>query len=231
MNINIFNYLSYGVYIVSTMEGGRAVGCTANCAMQVTAEPATLAVSINHNNYTKESIDKNGNFAISILKDTSDPSIIGTFGYKSSKENDKFSNVVYQMKQDLPVVMDSCGYIICKVTNKFETVTHTIFLGEVIGGEVFDEASNAMTYDYYHKVLKGKSSKNAPTYKAELKDKPSDSKDKEAEESIASKSGDENLKKVKYVCQVCGYEYFEDVVPADFICPICGEGADAMAPV
>ena len=58
MNKQAFRNLSYGVYIVSTMYQERPTGCTANSAMQVTSSPATIAVSINHDNYTNSCIDK-----------------------------------------------------------------------------------------------------------------------------------------------------------------------------
>ena len=50
---------------------------------------------------------------------------------------------------------------------------------------------------------------------------------------------------MKYVCEVCGYEYDEEAgdpdngiargtkwedVPADFVCPLCGVGKDQFAP-
>ena len=56
MNPNAFRQLSYGVYVISTWDEGRATGCTANSTMQITSDPATIAVSINHDNYTNECI-------------------------------------------------------------------------------------------------------------------------------------------------------------------------------
>ena len=47
-----------------------------------------------------------------------------------------------------------------------ETATHTVFLGEVTEGDIRNQ-EEPMTYGYYHKVVKGKSPKNAPTYIAE----------------------------------------------------------------
>ena len=72
----------------------------------------------------------------------------------------------YQVRDYLPVVSDSCGYIVCDVIDRMETATHTVFLGEVKGAELFGDRE-AMTYNYYHKVIKGKSPKNAPTYIAD----------------------------------------------------------------
>lgn len=166
MNKNVFRNLSYGVYIVSTWDNGKATGCTANSAMQITSEPATVAVSINHDNHTNSCIKDTGRFAISILSEESDPMIIGTFGFYSGTGKDKFAETQHKIFANMPVVSDSCGYIACEVIDTMETETHTVFLGRVIDGDVNGSAT-PMTYSYYHNVVKGKSPKNAPTYIAE----------------------------------------------------------------
>lgn len=166
MNQSTFHKLSYGVYVISTWDEGRPTGCIANSAMQITSKPASVAVSINHDNYTNECIEKSGRFAISILAEDSEPSIIGTFGFHSGKDTDKFAQIKHEVKDLMPVITDSCGYIVCRVIDKMETATHTVFLGEVEGADLFGNR-NAMTYAYYHQVVKGKSPKNAPTYIAE----------------------------------------------------------------
>ena len=163
MNKKVFRNLSYGVYVVSTLDGDRPVGCTANSIMQITSDPATIAISINHDNYTNSCIAKTGRFAVSILSEKSDPSLIGTFGFQSGREINKFDGVSHTFREDLPVLEDSCGYIVCQVTDTMETSSHTVFLGTVLDGDVLDTFP-AMTYAYYHNVIKGKSPKNAPTY-------------------------------------------------------------------
>lgn len=206
MNKQAFRNLSYGVYVISTLDGDRHTGCTANSAMQITSSPASIAVSINHDNYTNSCIKKTGKFAISILSEDSDPGIIGTFGFQSGREVNKFSGVKYQVKEGIAVLDDSCGYIVCKVTGTLETSTHTIFLGEAIDAESVG-SSVPMTYAYYHNVIKGKSPKNAPTYIPE-------------EEASSSDSPKE-----KWVCSICGYVYdgtvpFEEL-PDSYTCPVC----------
>ena len=161
MNKKVFRNLSYGVYVVSTLDGDRPVGCTANSIMQITSDPATIAISINHDNYTNSCIAKTGRFAVSILSEKSDPSLIGTFGFQSGREINKFDGVSHTFREDLPVLEDSCGYIVCQVTDTMETSSHTVFLGTVLDGDVLDTFP-AMTYAYYHNVIKGKSPKNAP---------------------------------------------------------------------
>ncbi len=204
---NIVTRLSYGVYVVSSLDGSRLTGCIANCAMQITAEPPTFAISINHDNFTHRCIKETGKFAVSVLAQESEPSIIRTFGFKSGEDTNKFDSVEYVNRGGLPVVKDSCGFLVCKVINAMETATHTVFLGELVESDVFDERT-PMTYDYYHKVIKGSAPKKAPTYIP-----PS-------AQSASPK------KKRKFVCSVCGYEYEGEELPSDFICPLCGVGAD-----
>ena len=201
MNKNAFRSLSYGVYIISTLDGEKPTGCVANSVMQITSSPATIAVSMNHDNYTNSCIKKSGKFAISILTEQSDPELIGRFGFQSGRDTDKFDGIEAITKEEISVITDACGYIVCKVIDQMETETHTVFLGEVLDADVLKN-EEPMTYAYYHKVVKGKSPKNAPTYIAEEK----------AEEP-------------KWVCGNCGYVYdgetpFEEL-SADFKCPIC----------
>lgn len=206
MNMSAFWNLSYGIYIVSVFDGERPTGCIANCVMQITAEPSTIAISINHENFTHSCIEKTGKFAISILGESCDPSIIGTFGFKSGKNVNKFDSVQYEIQDGMPVLSKSCAFFTCEVINTMETDTHTVFLGKVVEADVLLKDA-PMTYAYYHKVIKGKSPKNAPTYIATEK------------ESVQQND--------KYVCSVCGYVYdgeipFKDL-PEEYTCPICGQ--------
>lgn len=73
--------MSYGVYIITTMDGNTPTGCIANSAMQITSKPSTVAVSINHKNHTYDCLVKNGRFALHILSVKSDVSLIGRFGF------------------------------------------------------------------------------------------------------------------------------------------------------
>ena len=203
MNKNVFRNFSYGVYVVSTLDGERPTGCVANSIMQITSSPATVAVSMNHDNFTNSCIETSGKFSVSILSESSAPELIGHFGFQSGKNINKFDTVDYDTIDGLPVLKDACGYITCKIIDKMETTTHTVFLGEVIEGDVLSK-EQAMTYSYYHNVVKGKSPKNAPTY---IEEDPKEETD------------------TKWVCGICGYIYegeipFEEL-PESFVCPIC----------
>jgi len=162
MNINALFNLSYGVYVVSSMDGERPTGCIANSLMQVTAIPSTVAVSINRDNFTNECITKTGKFAVSVLPIDTEQALIVRFGFRSGRSFDKFDQIPHEMVEGMPILSSACSYMVFRVIDKMETQTHTIFLGEMIEGDNLND-KEVMTYSYYHKVLKGKSPKSAPT--------------------------------------------------------------------
>ena len=131
--------------------------------MQITAEPATVALSINHDNYTNQCIKDTKEFSVNILPEKINPLIIGTFGFRSARDIDKFANIKYKTINNLPVCEEACAYLICKLINTLETNTHTIFLASVEDCEILNDNA-PMSYAYYHNVIKGKSPKTAPTY-------------------------------------------------------------------
>ncbi len=165
MDMLALTKLSYGVYVVTTWaQGGIPTGCVANSTMQVTASPATIAVSINRDNFTYDCIKKSGRFAVNILGEKSDPLIIGNFGFKSGRDSNKFEGKSPLVKDHLPIADGVIAYITCKVIDSMDTSSHTVFLGEVIDAQIINPDDVPMTYAYYHNVIKGKVPKNAPTY-------------------------------------------------------------------
>ena len=208
MNNKILRDLSYGVYVVGSTDDGKNVGCIANSAMQITSNPATVAISINHDNYTNECIKKCNKFSVSVLNEENDSSIIGTFGFSSSRDKDKYRDVDYEIVETMPVLKSTNGYIVCEVVSTLETETHTIFIGKIIAMDKYADKT-PMTYKYYYEVLKGNSPKKAPTY-VEI---------------------EEEIKENRWRCTMCGYIYEGAELPIDFVCPICGEPREVFEKV
>jgi flavin reductase (DIM6/NTAB) family NADH-FMN oxidoreductase RutF/rubredoxin len=228
MNKKALHKISYGIYIVCSKKDKNFNGQIANSVFQVTAEPPTVAVSINKQNLTHEYIENSKVFTISILCEKAPMTYIGTFGYKSGRDGDKFKDVKYKIgKTGAPIVLEhAVAFIEAEVIDQISVGTHTIFVGKIVDADVLNE-DKCMTYEYYHIIKGGKSPKNAPTY---IKD-----------EKIEKK---EEKKMDKYVCDVCGYVYdpekgdpdngvepgtsFADL-PDDWVCPVCGAAKDAFS--
>ena len=170
MNTKVLHKISYGMFIVSSKDGDKINGQIANTCFQVSSEPSLIAIALNKNNLTHSYVEKSGVFSVSILTEEATFKFIGIFGFRSGKDFNKFEGINYKIGETgSPIILDyTLGYIEAKVVNKLDVGTHTIFIGEVIAGDIFND-KKPMTYDYYHNVVKGKSPSTAPTYIKENK--------------------------------------------------------------
>ena len=221
MNTKALYKISYGVYVVCSVDGEKKNGQIANTVIQAASEPPTIAVSINKDNLTHDYIKKSGVFTASMLWQDTPLSFIGNFGFKSGRDIDKFEGITYKTgTTGAPVVTENAvAYVEVRVTKEIDVGTHTLFIGELVDADVLTE-DVCMTYEYYHQVKRGTTPKSAPSY-VEKKEEKSGMK--------------------KYECSVCGYVYdpaegdpdsgiaagtaFKDL-PDDWVCPICGASKD-----
>ena len=163
--MNALYKLSYGLYIVSTKADEKLNGQIANVAFQITDDPARVVVCLNKKNLTNEMVAKNGKFAISILSQNATMPQIGLFGFKSGRDVEKFKEIKYKITENnLPIPLDNViGYIEVEVEKTVDIPDYTMFIGKVINTEYISD-DPPMTYEYYHKVKKGKAPKTAPTF-------------------------------------------------------------------
>jgi flavin reductase (DIM6/NTAB) family NADH-FMN oxidoreductase RutF/rubredoxin len=224
--------LTYGLYIVSARDGERHNGQIANTVFQVAAEPACVAVSLNKKNLTHEYVDRNGVFGVSVLAEETPMPFVGLFGFKSGRDVDKFAGVGYREGPNgCRLVTDNAlATMEARVVGRLDVGTHTLFVGEVVAGDVLREG-RPLTYAWYHEVKKGTAPSSAPTYHGPAAATP------RAERSVSPMT--------KYVCGVCGYVYdpaagdpdngvppgtpFSEL-PATWVCPVCGAGQDQFTP-
>jgi len=158
--------ISYGMYLVSSKKGDKINAQLSNTVVQISPDPATMLISINKNNFTHECITESGVFTISVISDQCDMKEIGPFGFRCGRDFDKFKDCPYELgKNGAPFIRDKmCAYIECEVEKTMDCLTHTIFIGRVTEAEILDPELQPMTYDFYHRELKGKLSKNATHY-------------------------------------------------------------------
>ena len=121
MDLKAFYSLSCGLYLVGATHEGKDYGCVVNTVTQVTAEPAKLMVAINKQNATTSAVLASGRFEAAVLCETAPMELIGTFGFQTSRETDKFAP--FQTARDahgVPYVTQdtaahfSCGYAGCR---------------------------------------------------------------------------------------------------------------------
>ncbi len=144
-NKKITRKISQGVYVLTTNNGG----CVVDAVSQISAgDNPLIAVAVMKKNYTNELLKNNTKFAISVLGKDVQGDIINTFGLKSSRDIDKFANTKTTNVEELPVISDSLGYMICEIVDSIDNDTHTLFIGKLIEADVYED-SEPMTYAYY----------------------------------------------------------------------------------
>ena len=206
MDKSSVNKISYGLYVLTASENGRDNGCIINTLMQQTSTPLTVSVTVNKANLTHDMIKNTGLFNVSLLDTTAPFELFKHFGFQSGRNAQKFE--VPESYGYAPCYSDNgliylknhtAAFLSGKVTGSVDLGSHTLFTAEVTDGEVLSK-NPSMTYAYYHNVIRGKSPKSS----ASGADTP----------------------RLKFKCQVCGYVYEGESLPADYTCPICQAGAD-----
>lgn len=202
VDMKAFFGLTYGLYIVSAQHEGKTAGCVVNTLAQITVEPAQMTVVVHKDNYTAQLMQKSGCFAGVVLAKDCSMELIAGFGFRSSRDTDKFAGLATQVDENgVPYLTEQVvARYSCKIINQIDAGTHIIFVGEATTAETLS-TEEPLDYTYYHRVKKGQTPPKASSYKPE-----------------EEKKG--------YRCKVCGYIYEGEPLPPDFICPICKKGAE-----
>lgn len=152
------HYVTYGLYIVTTADEGKQNGLIVNTVFQVTAEPARVAISVNKKSLTHEMITKSRVFAAMPLEQQTPLPFIGIFGFRTGRTFDKLVKVPHKTGfLGCPIVTEhTLSYMEIEVCQTLDVGSHTLFVGEVKDAGVIKPQGTALTYAYYHDVIKGK---------------------------------------------------------------------------
>ena len=168
MDRNTFSKLSYGVYIVASGNKERQNAFIATTVFQVTAEPAKIVVACNKNNFTASFIRESKAFSASVLKQNYKLTTMGTFGFRSGNDFNKFelcNEFTFGENTQVPVVLEDClAWFECRLIDEMDAGTHILFVGEVLDAQITAVDEIPLTYAYYHEVKKGVVAENAPSY-------------------------------------------------------------------
>ena len=196
----LFN-IGYGLYVVTSNDGERDNGLILNSVMQLTSEPARVAVSINKGNYSHDVIKASGKMNVNCLTVKAPFGVFEVFGFASGRDVDKFNGCSPERSENglavLPKHINS--YFSLAVDDYVDMGTHGLFICTVTAAEVIS-SEESMTYAYYHKNVK-------PKPKTDEK------------------------KNHGWICTVCGYIHDEAELPDDFECPICKHGKSDFEPL
>ncbi|MCI6429537.1 MAG: flavin reductase [Oliverpabstia sp.] len=186
-------HLTYGLFVLTARLGEKDNGCIINTAGQVTSTPNRISITVNKDNLTHDLVKESGKFNISILSERASFDLFKHFGFQSGREVDKFDGYTACKRSENGL------YYITEGTNAYisATVEQTIDLGS---HTMFIASVDDM------EVLASDPSASYAYYQSSIKPKP-EKKDAGG--------------KTVWRCTVCGYVYEGDVLPDDFVCPLC----------
>lgn len=152
----LFN-IGYGLYVLTSSENGRDNGMICNTVMQVTGDPAYIAVAINKANYSHDVIHRTGMMNVNILDETAPFEIFTRFGFQSARDADKFAGMSFARSENGLIVMpDHCNSLLSLKVDKYEELsTHGLFICSLEEAQVLSQQPT-MTYAYYQANVKPK---------------------------------------------------------------------------
>ena len=152
-NTALFN-IGYGLYVVTSNDGTKDNGFVCNTVCQVTNTPNRVAVTINKQNYSHDTIKATGKMNVNCLSTEAPFKVFEVFGFQSGRNVNKFEgctplrtenglvrlpkyvNAVISLEVEQYIDLDTHGMFICAVTeaqnlSKVETMTYTYYQSKV----------------------------------------------------------------------------------------------------
>ena len=195
--------LSYGLFVLTAKDGARDNGCIINTVMQITDTPKRISIAVNKANLTHDMIKKTGVFNLSVLSQEAPFKIFQHYGFPSGRNVDKFEGHADAM----PRTENGLIYL--------PASCNAVLSGKVVATQEYETHTVFFADVTEAAVLSDAPSMTYDYYFSHVKPKPQPAAEK----------------KVGWVCKICGYVYEGEVLPPDFICPLCKHGAEDFEPL
>ena len=132
--------LSYGVYILSSVNEGEYCVATITWVSQASFEPPMISVCIKRKSTSYEIVKKRGEFILHLLGDNQ-KELASTFFKPTIFENEKLNGEEFSLENNLPLLIDIPAYIRCKVVEILENGDHPLFLAEVVDAKINNDSN------------------------------------------------------------------------------------------
>lgn len=139
---DLVGVLDYPMFVVTTRAGDELAGCLVGFASQVSIQPSRFLAGLSKQNHTFRVASRATHLAVHLLpRDRSD--VARLFGSETGDRVNKFERCAWRVgPEELPILSDSVGWFVGRVSNRFDVGDHVGFLLEPVAGhapERFDE--------------------------------------------------------------------------------------------
>ena len=122
------------VCILTSARDGRRYGMTATAVCSAAADPPTVLVCVNRSTTTHGAMAHSGVFCVNVLR-AEDKELSGLFsgaGGEAVRGEARFRDAQWtKLATGSPVLIEALVSFDCKIVNRLEHGTHTVYLGEV----------------------------------------------------------------------------------------------------
>ena len=138
----VLKRLEYGVYIVTMGKGETANAFTASWVAQVSSEPPMVAVAIHNKHQSARILNNEQSFLVNLIPAEGEAVARRYYGpAESGYEKLKSANISDSPVTGNPIINGAAAYVECKIVYRVAAGNHTIFIGEVVGGDSVSEGA------------------------------------------------------------------------------------------
>ena len=134
----VYGQLDPPVWLVTATHNGRRGGMIATTVTQasiVESKPRQL-ITVNKRHHTHSLIEACGTFAMHLI-DERQLDLVWRFGLQSGRDTDKLSGVPFQERETgSPLLTQALAWLECRVEARLDSGDRTIYLAEVVAGEL-----------------------------------------------------------------------------------------------
>ena len=155
-NTALFN-IGYGLYVVTSNDGTKDNGFVCNTVCQVTNTPNRVAVTINKQNYSHDTIKATGKMNVNCLSTEAPFKVFEVFGFQSGRDVNKFEGCTPLRTENGLVCFPRYvnAVISLEVEQYIDLDTHGMFISAVTEAQNLSKVET-MTYTYYQSNVKPK---------------------------------------------------------------------------
>ena len=133
--------INYGLYVLTALDGDEFAAAGVNWLSQASFDPPLIMVGVKTDNDSHAIIERTGAFAVNVLGE--DQLDIGKAFFRTTVvEGDTLNGYRFERGPETgaPLLVDLPYWFEARVTDTVKRGDHTVFVAEVVGAGVRDEA-------------------------------------------------------------------------------------------
>jgi flavin reductase (DIM6/NTAB) family NADH-FMN oxidoreductase RutF len=142
----IMGHFASGVTVITSADDGRLHGMTANAVASLSLDPVMLLVCVDRTAYSHDAIRQAGTFAVNILGEHQE-AVSRLFAKHAEPEEGSLRGQPFRIGvTGAPLLTDGVAFMECRVRDVLDGGDHSIFVGEVVEGDIIDPAARPLVF-------------------------------------------------------------------------------------